>query len=103
MAEKKTITLDLTDCKYLGELHQRIRIAFDFPEWYGANRDAFPDLLRSECTADEVVIIGEKTIPDEFKNQLSLMHKVLDVFVGEQLYFSSKYDHVDPFSYLIES
>ena len=43
--EKKIITLDLTGCKYLGELHQRIRIAFDFPEWYGENRDAFWDLF----------------------------------------------------------
>ena len=37
MEQKKTITLDLTDCKYLGEIHERIKIAFDFPEWYGAN------------------------------------------------------------------
>ena len=33
----KTIELDLTGCKYLSEIHERIRIAFDFPEWYGAN------------------------------------------------------------------
>ena len=29
--EKKVITLDLTGCKYLGKLHERIRAAFDFP------------------------------------------------------------------------
>ena len=28
MAENKIITLDLTYCKYLGELHERIRVAF---------------------------------------------------------------------------
>lgn len=35
MENKKIIILDLTDCKYLGELHERIRVAFDFPkmEW----------------------------------------------------------------------
>lgn len=60
MEEKKTITLDLTDCKYLGELHERIRTAFDFPEWYGANLDAFWDLLSSECDADEVIFTGGK-------------------------------------------
>lgn len=32
MEDKKIITLDLTGCKYLGEIHERIRIAFDFPE-----------------------------------------------------------------------
>lgn len=30
MEEKKTITLDLTDCKYLGELHERIRTSLIF-------------------------------------------------------------------------
>ena len=45
MEEKKIITLDLTDCKYLGELHERIKVAFDFPEWYGANLSAFDDLM----------------------------------------------------------
>ena len=45
MSDEKIITLDLTDCKYLGELHERIRVAFNFPEWYGANWDAFWDCL----------------------------------------------------------
>ena len=31
------ITLDFTGVKTLWELHERIRIAFDFPEWYGKN------------------------------------------------------------------
>lgn len=32
MKALKTIPLDLTDCKSLGEVHERIRIAFDFPK-----------------------------------------------------------------------
>lgn len=31
----KTIELDLTGCKYLSEIHEKIRVAFDFSEWYG--------------------------------------------------------------------
>lgn len=31
----KIIELDLTGCKYLDEIHEKIRIAFKFPEWYG--------------------------------------------------------------------
>lgn len=27
--------LDLIGCKYLCEIHERIRTAFVFPEWYG--------------------------------------------------------------------
>ena len=29
MEKEKIITLDLTGCKYLGEIHQRIKKAFD--------------------------------------------------------------------------
>ena len=50
----KIIELDLTGCKYLAEIHERIRVAFDFPEWYGKNWSAFWDLLWSECDADKV-------------------------------------------------
>ena len=35
MKEKKIVTLDLTDCKYQGEIHQRIKKAFHFPDFYG--------------------------------------------------------------------
>ena len=63
MEEKKIITLDLTGCKYLGEIHQRIKKAFDFPDFYGANWDAFWDLLRSECDADKVIVVGEIPYP----------------------------------------
>lgn len=35
MEQEKIITLDLTGCKYLGELHQRIKEAFDFPDFTG--------------------------------------------------------------------
>ena len=103
MKEKKVITLDLTGCKYLGELHERIRVAFDFPEWYGENWDAFWDLLWSECDADEVVIIGEKTLSEEFNSQLEDMHEMLDELVKERNEDSNIYDDITPFSYRIES
>ncbi len=103
MAENKKITLDLTDCKYLGELHERIRVAFDFPEWYGANWDAFWDLLWSECDADEVVIVGERTLSDEFSSNLKVMHEVLDDLVKERAEDSNIYDDIKPFSYRIDS
>ncbi len=80
MENEKIITLDLTDCKYLGELHERIRVAFDFPEWYGANWDAFWDFLRSESDADEVIIIGSDTLPASFENEKEKMEIVLKRF-----------------------
>ncbi len=101
--EKKVITLDLTGCKYLGELHERIRVAFDFPEWYGANLDAFWDLLWSECDADEVVVIGVNTMPDDLIEYMLKIYVILDRKVDERKKYSEIYDDIKPFSYRIES
>lgn len=76
MNEKKIIKLDLSNCKYLGELHQRIETAFDFPYWYGQNWDAFWDLLW-ECDVDKVEILGEHTLSKEFDWHIKKMHEIL--------------------------
>ncbi len=90
----KTIKLDLTGCKYWDDLHEKIRIAFSFSEDYGRNWDAFWDLLWSECDADHVVIKGEKSLPEELKKSLDILHKTLE----DNKKFRS--DHkLDPFSY----
>lgn len=75
---KKVIKLDLTGCKHSDEIHERIRIAFDFPKWYGKNWDAFWDLLWSECDADKVEILGESTLPEKSKHDIEIMHEVLE-------------------------
>lgn len=91
MEEKKIITLDLTKCKYLGELHQRIKHAFDFPDFYGQNWDAFWDLLRTECDANKINIYGEDTVATELKPFVETMNEILKEFQelcakdGEQL------------------
>lgn len=74
----KTIELDLTGCKYLAEIHERIRVVFGFPEWYGRNWSAFWDLLWSECDADKVIIKGENSLSSEFDISLSKMHEILE-------------------------
>ena len=37
--------MNLNGCKYLYDIHERIRVAFGFPEWYGGNLDALHDCL----------------------------------------------------------
>ncbi len=74
----KIIELNLKGCKYYSEIHERIRLAFDFPDWYGKNWDAFWDLLWSECDADKVIIKGELSLPKEFDPEIEIMHKVLE-------------------------
>ena len=78
MEDRVEATLDLTDCKYLGELHQRIKIALDFPEYYGANWSAFWDSLSIDCPVEYVRIIGESTMPEDLKKHLDMMHELLD-------------------------
>lgn len=103
MEPKKTVILDLTDCKYLGELHEKIRVAFDWPEWYGANWSAFWDLLWSECDADEVSIQGEYSLPKEFDKDIAKMHEILYRYQLEREEDSKKYDDIRPFKYIIKS
>lgn len=83
----KTIELDLTGCKYLSEIHERIRFAFDFPEWYGANWDAFWDLLRSECDSDKLIIKGTNTLTKEFDEYIAIFKETLDEYIA----FRDKY------------
>ena len=75
----KIIELDLTGSNTLEALHEKIRIAFGFPEWYGKNWNAFHDLLRTECDADKVIIRGENTLPKSFEKDLTVMHRILDL------------------------
>ncbi len=103
MEDKKIITLDLTECKYLGELHERIRVAFDFPEWYGANLSAFDDLIGTECDADEVLVVGVNTMPKELVEYMSEIYVILDRKVVEQKKYSEIYADIRPFSYKIKS
>ena len=94
----KIIELDLTGCRGLSEIHERIRIAFGFPEWYGKNWNAFWDLLWSECDADGVVVKGEKDLPEEFENSLETMYKILERNASFR-----KENKLKPFVYKIEN
>ena len=80
MKEEKIVTLDLTGCKYLGEIHQRIKKAFNFPDFYGENWSAFWDLLRSECDADKVIVLGEKAVSEELRPSVKMIYKILKEF-----------------------
>ena len=71
------IILDLTDCRYIDELHQRIREAFNFPDWYGANWSAFWDLLSEPDDYTIVEIRGLNSLPKELKSSGEMMIKLI--------------------------
>lgn len=77
MEEKKTVTLDLTGCRYLLELHRRIKKAFDFPDFYGENWSAFWDLISTECDAKKIIVIGSKNLPSELEVHRNKMLEIL--------------------------
>ena len=101
MESKKIITLDLSDSKYLGEIHERIRTAFDFPQWYGANWDAFRDLLSTECDADEVIVTGLKTLSKEFDSDIKILKQILEREIKFREDIWGKNEDYVPFSYII--
>ena len=92
MNDRNVAILDLTDCKYLGELHQRIKMALAFPEHYGENWDAFWDSLRLDSPVDYVKIIGEHTMPENLKQQLDKMHEILQKCKEDCARFGEPFD-----------
>ena len=75
---KKTATLDLTGCRYLAELHQRIKEALDFPEYYGKNWDAFWDCINRDCDVDIVTVVGSSKVAENLKLDVQTMIEILE-------------------------
>jgi len=89
----KKATIDLTDCKYLLELHERIRVALDFPKGYGKNWDAFWDFLNMECTYDYVTVKGSNTVSKDLGGSIQKMKEIMER--NKQYYKNSR----KPFDY----
>jgi len=68
--------IDFTGCKYLSEVHLRLKEALHFPDWYGENLDALWDLL---CRAKPSEI-HLKGLTDVSKELIPEMQKILEVF-----------------------
>ena len=90
---KKVIKLDFTGCKTGWEYHERIRKAFDFPEWYGKNWSAFSDLLWSECDADKIEIRGEQTISLKFSEHIRIMHEIIQKEKLHRAQYGEKFEY----------
>lgn len=77
MEKIEKIILDLTDCKYILELHDRIRKAFNFPSFYGRNLDALWDFI-SEPFSAEVTVKGSGTLPPDLKEYFIEIIKIFE-------------------------
>ena len=74
------VVLHLDGCKDWGALHRRIRKTFGLPDYYGENWDAFWDLLRSECDADKVMVVGGDSVSKELSTSVQTMKGILEEF-----------------------
>lgn len=92
MQEHNTVILDLTNCKYIMEVHQRIKETFQLPEYYGCNWSAFHDMLRGEIRAEHIVIYGEHTLPVQWRDQIAMMHDVLRYVQEERAKLGETFD-----------
>ena len=73
MDKPRIITLDLGECQHIDEMHQRIKSAFQFPDYYGENWDAFWDLIDGTRDNTMVEIQGISTMPKELREEAGKM------------------------------
>ena len=85
MKQHEKIVLDLTGCRYLGEIHQRIKKTFSFPDYYGENWDAFLDAFRTVGVPDEIVVKGTGRLPEALKPHIKRMQETLEYMHVELL------------------
>lgn len=74
---KKAI-IDLTDCKYIMDLHERIRVGMDFPDWYGKNWSAFWDMINKETDCEFITVKGSNTVAKELKKSVEMMREIME-------------------------
>ena len=75
---QKRATLDLSGCQYISEMHQRIKEALQFPEYYGENWDAFWDCINRECDIDHLTVVGSSKVAKELQPALQTMIELLE-------------------------
>ena len=74
----KKITLDLTGCKYVRQIHRIIKETFGFPKFYGANYSALWDCMRDYCDDMTVETKGLSTLPPDFVDFKETMLKIFE-------------------------
>ena len=79
MDKPRIITLDLGECQHIDEMHQRIKSAFQFPDYYGENWDAMWDCLTDvflQPVQRHIVVEGFDAMPQELRAYAAPMQEI---------------------------
>lgn len=71
-------TIDLTECNYLMELHERIKIRLHLDEGYGRSLDAFWDEINRNIKCDFITVKGGNTVSKDLRGTVEKMSKILE-------------------------
>ena len=94
------ILLDLTECKYVLDIHKAIKEAFGFPDWYGMNWSACWDLLREPRETNVYVrILGINSLPKSLKESGS---KIIELLERTKEYYSFLQESISSFDISFE-
>lgn len=75
----KIIEIDFSFCKYLGEIHKRLKDSLGFPEYYGENLSALWDCLRFYSFEKTIIVVkGTEKVANELKDDVSDILKIFD-------------------------
>ncbi len=77
--EEKSIQIDLSRCRYLGEVHRLLKEQFGFPAYYGENWDALWDCLDGRfdgCGEILIEVTGFDEMPGELQKDCQTMLEI---------------------------
>lgn len=86
-------TIDLTDCKSLMELHERIKVGLHLDDGYGRNLYAFWDEINRNIPCNFITVKGSKTVSKDLTGKVEKMREILER--NKQYWAHSKH----PFDY----
>lgn len=73
------IEIDFSSCKYLGEIHKRLKESLNFPEYYGENLSALWDCLRFYSFEKTIIVVkGTKAVASEIEEDMKDVLRIFD-------------------------
>ena len=73
-----TKTIDLTNCKYLMDVHEKIKNDLELDEGYGRNWSAFWDEINRNIKCDFIIVKGAETVSKDLKGSVEKMREILE-------------------------